>query len=252
MTPGHAVAIFAAGIGAGTINAIVGSGSLITFPTLVALYGSSPHVALLANVSNNIGLFPGNISGVVGYRRELAGQRGRLIRFSAVCAVGGLAGAELLLAFPGAFKTVVPALIVAAMVLVVVQPWLARRMAGQEGRVDRIGPTVLLGMALSSVYGGYFGAAQGVIYIALLGIFLADSLQRLNALKNGVSAVVNGVAAAVFIAQATPNWAWVGLIAAGSTIGGQLGAFIGRRLPPVLFRGVILAVGAVAVWKLLG
>ncbi|MFL6139921.1 MAG: sulfite exporter TauE/SafE family protein [Frankiaceae bacterium] len=248
MTPGAAAAILAAGAGAGTINAIVGSGSLITFPTLVAL-GYNP---LVANVSNNIGLFPGSVSGAVGYRRELTGQRRRLIVFSIVCAIGAALGAELLLALPpSVFKRVVPVLILLAMVLVLVQPWLSRRTVDRHGAGGRLGPVVILGMFLASIYGGYFGAAQGVIYIALLGIFLADHLQRVNALKNAVSAVVNGVAAVVFIVQAHPDWAVVALIAVGSTIGGQLGAHIGRRLPPVVLRAVIVAVGAIAIWRLL-
>jgi uncharacterized membrane protein YfcA len=248
MTPGAAAAILAAGVGAGTINAIVGSGSLITFPTLVAL-GYPP---LIANVSNNVGLFPGSVSGAVGYRRELAGQRRRVLLFSAVCAVGAAIGAELLLVLPASvFKRVVPALILLAMVLVLVQPRLARRAAERHGAVDRIGTPVIVGMLLASVYGGYFGAAQGVIYIALLGIFLADHLQRVNALKNAVSGVVNGVAAVAFIVQSHPDWAVVGLIAVGSTIGGQLGAHIGRRLAPTALRVVIVAVGAIAVWRLL-
>jgi uncharacterized membrane protein YfcA len=248
MTPASAVAILAAGVGAGTINAIVGSGSLITFPTLVAL-GFNP---LISNVSNNIGLFPGSVSGAIGYRRELAGQRRRLWIFCIVCAVGAAIGAELLLVLPSSvFDRVVPVLIGLAMVLVLVQPRLSRRAAERHGNVDRIGPTLVVGMLASSAYGGYFGAAQGVIYIALLGIFLAEDLQRVNALKNAVSAVVNGVAAIVFIAQSTPNWAIVALIAVGSTIGGQLGALIGRRLPPVVFRAVIVVVGAVAIARLL-
>jgi uncharacterized membrane protein YfcA len=248
MTPASAVAILAAGVGAGTINAIVGSGSLITFPTLVAL-GYQP---LIANVSNNIGLFPGSVSGAIGYRRELAGQRHRLIVFCAVCAVGAAIGAELLLVLPSSvFDRIVPVLIGIAMVLVLVQPRLSRRAVERHGEVDRIGPTLVVGMLASSAYGGYFGAAQGVIYIALLGIFLAEDLQRVNALKNAVSAVVNGVAAIVFIAQSTPNWAVVGLIAVGSTIGGQLGALIGRRLPPIVFRTIIVIVGAIAIWRLL-
>jgi uncharacterized protein len=248
MTPASAVAILAAGVGAGTINAIVGSGSLITFPTLVAL-GYNP---LIANVSNNIGLFPGSVSGAIGYRRELAGQRRRLVIFCVVCAVGAAIGAELLLVLPSSvFDRVVPVLIGLAMVLVLVQPRLSRRALERHGDVDRIGPTLVVGMLASSAYGGYFGAAQGVIYIALLGIFLAENLQRVNALKNAVSAVVNGVAAIVFIAQSTPNWAVVALIAVGSTIGGQLGALIGRRLPPVVFRTVIVVVGAVAIVRLL-
>ena len=248
MSPGAAVAILAAGIGAGTINAIVGSGSLITFPTLVAL-GYNP---LIANVSNNIGLFPGSVSGAVGYRRELAGQRHRVLVFGVVCAIGAAVGAELLLALPpSVFKRVVPVLILAAMVLVVAQPRLSRRAAERHGEVDRIGPLLIGGMLLASMYGGYFGAAQGVIYLALLGIFLAEHLQRVNALKNAVSAVVNGVAAVAFTVQSHPDWAVVALIAVGSTVGGQLGAHIGRRLPPVVFRAVILVVGAVAIWRLL-
>jgi uncharacterized membrane protein YfcA len=197
-------------------------------------------------------LFPGSVSGAIGYRRELAGQRRRLWIFCIVCAVGAAIGAELLLVLPSSvFDRVVPVLIGLAMVLVLVQPQLSRRAAERHGNVDRIGPTLVVGMLASSAYGGYFGAAQGVIYIALLGIFLAEDLQRVNALKNAVSAVVNGVAAIVFIAQSTPNWAIVALIAVGSTIGGQLGALIGRRLPPVVFRAVIVVVGAVAIARLL-
>jgi uncharacterized membrane protein YfcA len=192
------------------------------------------------------------VSGAVGYRRELTGQRRRVLIFSVVCAIGAATGAELLLALPASvFKRVVPVLILLAMVLVLAQPALSRRAARRHGSTDRIGPTVLVGMLLASVYGGYFGAAQGVIYIALLGIFLADHLQRVNALKNAVSAVVNGVAATAFIVQAHPDWAVVALIAVGSTIGGQLGAHIGRRLAPTALRAVIVAVGAIAIWRLL-
>lgn len=258
MTPAHAVVIAAAGLGAGTINTIVGSGSLITFPTLIAL-GVPP---VQANVSNTIGLFPGSISGALGYRRELAGQRRRVTSFSLLGGVGGLVGGVLLLLLPGSvFKAVVPVLIISACVLVVVQPRLARAMADRhgDGPAEHGGPWLFAGMFLSSIYGGYFGAAQGVLYIALLGIFLRDEIQRLNALKNVVAAVVNGMAALLFVAASPlepatsrPDWAVAGLIAVGSVIGGQLGAHIGRRLPPVLLRVVIVGVGAIAVWRLLG
>jgi uncharacterized membrane protein YfcA len=176
MSPLDALAIFAAGLAAGTINVIVGSGSLITFPTLLAL-GYPP---VLANVSNNVGLVPGNISATLAYRRELVGQRG---------------------------------------------------------------PVLAVGVFLTGIYGGYFGAAQGVILIALLAIFIDDGLQRLNGTKNALALVVNAVAGVFFIATTHISWSVAGLIAVGSFIGGQVGGKIGRRLPAPVLRVTIVVVG---------
>lgn len=234
---------------AGGINAVVGSGSLITFPTLLA-FGVSP---ITANVSNNVGLVPGGASGAYGYRKELAGQWGRLLRLGTASVLGSAAGAILLLKLPaGTFKVIVPALILIACVLVILQPrlngWLAsrRREGSQHG-----GPVLWAGVCASGVYGGYFGAAQGVLMIGLLGIFLDEPLQRINALKNLLTFVVNGVAAIVFIALAHVNWILAGLIAVGSTIGGLVGARYGRRLPPIALRILVVIIGLVSAVKLI-
>lgn len=249
----EALAVLAAGVGAGTINAIVGSGTLFTFPVLLAT-GLPP---VTANVSNTLGLVTGNISGAVGYRRELRGQRGRVIRFGITALIGGLTGAVLLLALPSkAFDAIVPALIALALLLVVLQPRLARALArrrernGTEAPTDG-GPALLAGLLLASAYGGYFGAAQGVMYLSLMGLLLHDDLQRVNALKNTIGVVVNGVAALFFVFVADVDWTAVLLIAVGSTIGGLIGAKVGRRLSPTVLRGVIVVVGSVAIAQML-
>ncbi|MEV0116076.1 sulfite exporter TauE/SafE family protein [Streptomyces sp. NPDC050844] len=238
------VALAAAAVGAGGINAVVGSGTLITFPTLLAC-GLPP---VLANVSNTIGLVPGVITAAYGYRRELKGQLPRLLRWGGAALVGGLTGAALLLLLPdGTFQSVVPVLILLACALVLFQPrlnkWLRQR-PGHDG-ADRQAP-VLLGVLGTAVYGGYFGAAQGVLLMGLFGTFVRDDLQRLNAAKNVLAAIVNGVAAIVFIAVTDVDWTAAGVIAAGSTVGGLLGARVGRRLSPNVLRGVIVAVGVIA------
>jgi uncharacterized membrane protein YfcA len=244
----HILIIFLAGLAAGAINAAVGSGSLITFPTLIAL-GYAP---VLANVSNNIGLVPGNLSGVYGYRRELSGQGRRLQSLGCASLAGGVTGALLLLVLPShVFAAVVPVLIGIALVLVLAGPRLsalvARRRGGEQ---PRIGPLLMVCVYGTGVYGGYFGAAQSIILIALLSIFLVDSLQRLNAAKNVLAMLVNLVASIVFVIGSEVDWKVVGIIAVGSAIGGQMGANVGRRLDPRVLRGVIVAVGLVAVVKL--
>ncbi len=257
----EALAILAAGVGAGSINAVVGSGSLITFPTLLA-FGFPP---VVANVSNNIGMVSGNISGSFGYRRELAGQRGRLIRLGLLSCAGSLAGAALLLSLPpSAFQLIVPVLILLACVLVLVQPrlsaWVAARREnrGGDGRGGdnrgadgRGGPVLAAGVFLSAAYGGYFGAAQGVLIIGLLGTFLDESLQRVNGAKNILVTIVNATAAVVFILFAHVSWPAVLLIAGGSTVGGAIGARFGRRLPPTALRIIVVLVGVISSVKLI-
>ncbi|MFF7728159.1 sulfite exporter TauE/SafE family protein [Streptomyces sp. NPDC008001] len=251
----EALAVFAAGIGAGTINTIVGSGTLFTFPVLLAI-GLPP---VTANVSNTIGLVTGNISGAIGYRRELRGQGARAVRLGITAFIGGLAGAVLLLALPSkAFNAIVPALIGIALVLVVLQPRLAKALARRRERNGTEetahpdgGPVLLVGLLLSSAYGGYFGAAQGVLYLSLMGLLLREELQRINALKNILAVVVNGVAALFFVFAAHVDWTAALLIAAGSTLGGQIGAKVGRRLSPTALRGVIVVVGVVAIVQML-
>lgn len=232
-----------AGFGAGTINAVVGSGSLITFPTLIWV-GLPP---VVANVSNTVGLVPGAASGAWGYRRELAGQRGRLLRLGAGTLTGSLVGAILLLVLPpDVFATVVPALILLACLLVVIQPWLVRRLADRPRR-DHGGPLVWLAIFATGMYGGYFGAAQGVLLIAVLAVGLDETLQRVNAAKNVLGGLANLVAGVLFIVVADVNWAAAGLVAAGAVVGGLLGARVARRLAPAVLRAVVVLIGIIAV-----
>ncbi|WP_327088173.1 sulfite exporter TauE/SafE family protein [Nonomuraea sp. NBC_01738] len=248
MTPWEAVAVTAAGIGAGAINAVVGSGSLITFPALVAV-GVDP---LVANVSNSIGLVPGSFTAAYGYRAELKGQRERLIRLGMASLLGSLIGGVLLLFLdPSVFNVVVPVLIALALVLVVVQPklngWLKakREHAHPDG-----GLGLWLGVLGAGIYGGYFGAAQGVLLIGLLGSFLADDLQRVNAAKNVLSLIVNAAASVLFVFVAEVDWWAVLGVAVGATIGGFVGAKVGRKIPAPVLRGIIVVVGLVAIFKL--
>ena len=243
------VAVLLAGVAAGTINTVVGSGTLITFPTLLAI--GVPPVA--ANVSNTVGLVPGSVSGSIGYRRELAGQRSRLLRLGAGSVLGGVTGALLLLVLPAeAFNAIVPVLIALGCVLVVVQPMVSRRVAeraeakGVE-RPEHGAVWVWVLVYLAGVYGGYFGAAQGVLLMAILGLGLTESMQRNNATKNVLALLVNLVAALVFIAVADINWAVAGLIAAGAVVGGQIGSTVGRRLPSWALRAFIVVVGVAAI-----
>jgi uncharacterized protein len=244
--PLEAVAIAAAGVAAGAINAVVGSGTLITFPVLIAL-GYQP---LIANVSNNIGLVPGAIAGVHGYRRELSGQRQRVMGLGAFSLVGGVAGATLLLTLPSsAFDAILPALIVVALVLVVAQPAIDRRLADRPQR-DENGLVLRGAITASGVYGGYFGAGQGILLMGILGIGLRDSLQRLNGLKNVLAGLVNLTAGLIFVLATEVDWAVAALIAAGSIVGGTVGARYGRRLDPTVLRALIVVVGLTAVANL--
>ncbi|HEV2636278.1 MAG TPA: sulfite exporter TauE/SafE family protein [Actinocrinis sp.] len=283
----EAVSILGAGLAAGTINTVVGSGTLITFPTLLA-FGYSP---LVANVSNTVGLVPGVMSGIAGMRRELDGQKSRLLFLGSGSLLGGILGAILLLSLPSdAFKAIVPVLIGLALVLVVVQPRLSARVAARRdapvpgtAAVPAPGPAESEGVDAAAesepgtvataarpkpqvsrgglvlwalvfgtgVYGGYFGAAQGVLLLAFLGISFTDPMKQLNGTKNVLAALVNGVAAVIFIVLSPVNWTVVALVAAGSIIGGQVGARIGRRLPPTALRVLIVCVGVAALVKLL-
>ncbi|MFF4198548.1 sulfite exporter TauE/SafE family protein [Nonomuraea sp. NPDC001831] len=247
MTPWEMAAVFAAGVGAGGINAVVGSGSLITFPTLLAV-GLPP---VTANVSNNIGLVPGGVTGVLGYRAELKGQRGRLLRLASASALGSLIGGLLLLNLPErTFTAVVTVLIGLSCVLVLAQPRISRLLASRP-RQAHGGPWLWLGVLAAGAYGGYFGAAQGVLLIGLLGIFLDEELQRVNAAKNVLSLVVNATAAVLYTLVADVDWWAVLLVALGSTVGGFLGARVGRRLPAPVLRGAVVCIGVVAIVKLL-
>ena len=245
----QALAILAAGAAAGAINVVVGSGTLITFPVLLA-FGYAP---VVANVSNTIGLVPGSTAGAIGYRRELEGQGRRVRTLACATAVGAVTGATLLLTLPAAaFKAIVPVFIAAALVLIVVQPrlgaWLRRH---QTHAHERVGAGTLLAVFVTGVYGGYFGAAQGILLLAILGLAIEDRLQRLNATKNVLAGLANLLSGVIFAVAAHVYWPAVGLIALGATAGGVLGARYGRRLPPALLRALIVVVGIVAIVRLL-
>lgn len=243
--------VFLGGLAAGAINAMVGAGSLITFPLLLAI-GYPP---VTANVSNTVGLIPGSVSGAMGYRRELAGQKVRLIRLCLAGGLGGLTGGVILLAMPAAvFEGVVPYLIGLACVLVLIQPAIARRLERRpppvKPRRSEVGPMLLIEVFLCGIYGGYFGAAQGVLLLGVLGIGLNEHLQRINAAKNVMTVTVNLVPAILFILVADVSWPVALLLGAGAVIGGQLGAGVGRRLPAVALRAAVLAVGVLAIIRI--
>ena len=249
MSIGEVLSIALAGLAAGTINTLVGSGTLITFPVLLA-FGYPP---VTANVSNTIGLVPGSVSGAIGYRRELTGQGGRVMRLGAMSVLGGVTGAVLLLVLPAsAFKAIVPVFIAIALALVVFQPrlndWLLRREVDmrREG-----GALTALAVCATGVYGGYFGAAQGILLLGILGVALSQDLQRTNALKNVLAGMVNGVAGVYFALAAHVEWAPAGIIAGASIVGAQLGARYGRRLEPRPLRAIIVVVGILAIVRLL-
>jgi uncharacterized membrane protein YfcA len=248
MTLLHAIAIFAAGIVAGTINTVVGSGTLFTFPVLLA-FGYAP---VVANVSNTVGLVPGSVAGAVGYRRELSGQRARILRLSAASLSGGIIGAILLLSLPAsAFAAIVPVFIAVALLLIVFQKQisaaLARHRPAHRGPREHGSPLVMLGVFAGGVYGGYFGAAQGILVLAILSLGIDDELQRLNAVKVVLTGLVNLISGIIFVFIAHVAWPPAGLIAGGSLLGGLMGARVGRRLPPQVLRAVIVVVGVLAI-----
>jgi uncharacterized membrane protein YfcA len=246
------VVVFVAGLAAGTINTVVGTGSLVSFPALLAV-GVPP---LVANASNTTGLVTGGLSATLGYRRELAGQGSRLRRLLTVSLVGGAAGAGLLLVLPAsAFEAVVPVLVLSAAGLMAVQPavsrWLRKRSARRSTTGSRRVPRVLTGLTgLLAVYGGYFGAGHGVILLTMLALGVEEDLQVVNALKNAAVTAANVAASVVFVATAHLDWSAVVLIGAGAAIGGQLGARIGRRLPAPVLRGLVVALGLIVAARL--
>ncbi|WP_442972660.1 sulfite exporter TauE/SafE family protein [Rhodococcus sp. G-MC3] len=250
--------ILVAGFGAGAINAVVGSGTLITFPTLVA-FGYPPQIATM---SNAIGLVAGSISGTWGYRRELRGQMDQLKWQMPASFFGALLGAWLLLHLPpSVFTAVVPVLLIGALILVVAQPriqaWAKRRSEAAGVAVDHVSRTKLsllvFGTFAVGIYGGYFTAAQGILLVGVMGVLLSDSMQRMNAAKNLLSLIVNVVAAVTYtiVAFDDISWAAAGLIAAGSLVGGSVGARYGRRLSPWALRGTIVVIGLIGLWRLL-
>jgi len=245
------LALLAAGVAAGTINTIVGAGTLITFPTLL-FFGFPP---VVANVSNTIGLVAGGLTGIHGYRRELVGQGETLRRLMPASFLGAVVGAVLLLWLPeSVFDTIVPVLIAVALVLVLlgprIQAWAAARHPDQDSRGRRV--LMIVGVFGAGVYGGYFGAAQGVLMVGIMSVLMTISLQRINGLKNVLVTLANAVAAVTFILVAPDriDWSVAALIAVGALVGGVIGSRVGRRLAPAVLRGVIVVVGVLAIAKM--
>jgi uncharacterized membrane protein YfcA len=249
----EALAVIVAGMAAGTINTIVGSGTLITFPTLLLL-GVNP---VTANMSNTVGLVAGGITGVHGYRKELVGARHDLVRLAPMTFAGAVVGAILLLVLdPDAFRAIVPVLILLGVLLVLFGPRITALTARHRDDSDDAGSPwrlrlMQLGVFVAGVYGGYFGAAQGVLLMGIMSILSSHPIQRLNGYKNVLGTIANAVAAAVFIIVAGDRIDWVvaGLIAVGALIGGVIGSTVGRRLSPLALRIIIAVIGVVAIVK---
>jgi uncharacterized membrane protein YfcA len=242
MTVLEALAIVGAGAVAGAVNAIVGSGSLVTFPTLLAV-GYAP---VTANVSNTVGLVPGGVSGMVGYRRELEGQWRRCAILGAGTTIGAVIGGILLLQLPGkVFDAVVPALILLAVALMALRPSPKVHEGGDNT------PGGVVAAFFTGIYGGYFGAAQGIILISLLRLCFDEHLQVLNAIKNVLAGLANLVAGVLFIFVAHVAWGAAALIAVGSTAGAQVGARYGRRLPQEILRRIVIVYGVVVAGVLI-
>jgi uncharacterized protein len=246
------IIVFIAGLWAGTINAVVGSGTLVTFPVLIAL-GVAP---VVASMSNAMGLVAGTAAGAFGYRRELAGRGRQVLRLLPASVLGGVSGAWLLLHLPEkVFHYVAPVLLVLALLMVVFQPklqdWVRNREANPEHAVrdKRHGILLVVLVYLAGVYGGYFVAAQGILLVGILGVFLTGTIQNANAMKNILVLGVNMVAAISYLLFAFDriNWLVVLLIAVSSTIGGILGSKVGRKLSPRVLRAVIFSLGIVAL-----
>ena len=251
MNAWEAIAVVGAGLAAGTVNAIVGSGTLITFPALLGL----GYETVTANVTNTVGLLPGGLSAVAGSGPELRGQRARMGKMAAGSVAGSLTGATLLLTLPSSvFDGVVPVLIIVAALMMGFQPMIARGLARRRGissQGDPIGWGPVALTFLAGIYGGYFGAAQGVILLAALSILVPDELRRTNALKNVLATIVNAVAAVFFVVFANPVWVASGLLAAGAIIGGAFGVRIARWIHPQVLRWIVVVVGLAVGIKLL-
>lgn len=261
MSPGDLLLIAVAGLGAGAVNGMAGGGSLVSYPALLA----TGHSALVANVTNTVGILPGYAGGAAGFRGELTTQRQRVREFAPLALLGGLAGAGLLLTTPeDVFDGVAPILIIAACLLFAAQPLLAKAIARRRAAAGLTAadpaseeahrPVPIAAKAavfVASVYGGYFGAGLGVIYLAVLGTVLPDPLPRINSLRGVMSLVVNTLAVVLFGIAADVAWDAAGVLAVTSLVGGYVGARTALRLPAPVLRTVVLCFGVVAVWRLL-
>jgi hypothetical protein len=248
MPASHALVLVLGGVGAGIFNGVAGGGSLISFPILLGL----GYPALTANITNTVGIWPSYLGSAAGFRREIGDQAHRLLRLSPVALAGGTAGALLLLTTSSStFDAVVPWLVLGAAALFAVQP-LLRRVLDRGSVHPRTRPVLLVaGVFAASVYGGYFGAAMGVMFLAVLGLALPLSLAHTSGLRAVLSMIVNGIAAVVFVLHGGLAWAAAGFLALGSLVGGFAGARLALTLPAPALRVIVIAVGVGTAVKLL-
>lgn len=254
MTAVDQLTVLVAGLGAGVLVSTVGVASLLSFPVLVAL-GIPP---VVANASNTVGLIPAGLSGSFGYGEELREHPRVTVAVLSTCACGAAAGAVLLLGLPaGVFEAVVPWLILFTCLLVGAQPtisaWVRRRRPDPDAHRPRtlMSPVTAVFAALTGVYGGYFGAGAGVMMVAVLGLGLDLELRIVNALKTLAVLAANVVAGLIFVLVAELDWIAVALLGIGSVFGGYLGARVGRKLPPTLFRVLVVCAGIIAAVTML-
>jgi uncharacterized membrane protein YfcA len=244
----HAALLVLAGIGAGIFNGVAGGGSLISFPVLLAL----GYPALTANITNTVGIWPSYLASAAGFRREIGDQRARLLRLTPVALAGGVVGAVLLLTTSeAAFADVVPWLILGAAALFAVQPWLRRALDRGEAHPRPRPVLLVVGVFAASLYGGYFGAAMGVMFLAVLGLALPVSLAHTSGLRAVLSVLVNGIAAVVFLAHGGLAWEAAGWLALGTLAGGFAGARLALALPVPVLRVTVVVIGVGTAVKLL-
>ena len=248
MSAASTALLLGAGFVGGAVNAVAGGGSLLTFPALLAV----GHHPLVANVTNTVGLLPGYLGGTLAYRRELAGQGARVRALGLTAAVGAALGCALLLSTSAAtFRAVVPYLVLGALALFAAQPRLNAALRRRDGG-HRDRPVLLHGAVLAAgVYASYFGAAVGVVLLAVLGLLLSEDLQRLNALKGALSLLTSVLGAVVFLVLAPVDLGDAAILALASLAGGRLGGSLARRLPPAALRGAVLTVGLLVAVHLL-
>ncbi len=245
----EALVLVVVGLVAGGINALAGGGSLISFPSLIAL-GLPP---LTANVTNSVAVWPGYVGTTWGYRRELAPQGRRLLALVPAAVTGAIAGCLLLLVTSEeAFEQLVPFLILSGSLLLAVQGRVTERVRAWPGGGAGIrSPLLHLSVLLAASYGAYFGGGLGVVLLACLGLFVQDGLQQLNGLKSALSLLINAVALIAFSLFAPVDWGVVAVLAPAALVGGYLGAQVARRLNPARLRLVVVAFGLVVAVALL-
>ena len=241
LTPEQGIVLGVAGLLGGAVNSVAGGGSLISFPALLAV----GYPGVTANMTNTVALWPGYVGGSVAYRRELEGQRSRTMVLATTCVLGGLAGSVLLLTTPASlFKRAVPWLILLACALFALQPLATRALTKRQASSKEHRSLGLhVAVFLAAIYGAYFGAGLGIVLLAVLGLAIPDSLQKLNGLKQVLSVVINSVAVVAYGVFGPVAWTAVAIMAVASLVGGRLGGGFARRLSPILLRVLVLGFG---------